>query len=137
VHPQVRSGSPTLAHAQGCVQPGSGIVRHYGRTHEHTRNQRVPRRRIRGSRHENVAASLQWRLEDVVLGMLRELHARTRTDALCLASGVALNCVVNGTFDETPFRQVYVQPAAHDGGTSVGAAYHVWHDELGNPRDFV
>ncbi len=90
------------------------------------------------ARHENVAASLQWRLEEVVLGMLRELHARTRTDALCLAGGVALNCVVNGKiFDETPFRQVYIQPAAHDGGTSVGAAYHVWLQELGNPRDFV
>jgi carbamoyltransferase len=89
-------------------------------------------------RHENVASSLQRRLEEVVLGMLRELHARTRADALCLAGGVALNCVVNGKiFDETPFREVYVQPAAHDGGTSVGAAYHVWHQELGRPRDFV
>jgi carbamoyltransferase len=89
-------------------------------------------------RHENVASSLQHRLEEVILGMLRELHARTSVDALCLAGGVALNCVVNGRiFDETPFREVYVQPAAHDGGTSVGAAYHVWHQELGRPRDFV
>ena len=89
-------------------------------------------------RHENVASSLQRRLEEVVLGMLRELHARTHADALCLAGGVALNCVVNGKiFDETPFRKVYVQPAAHDGGTSVGAAFHVWHERLGGPRDFV
>jgi carbamoyltransferase len=88
--------------------------------------------------HENVAASLQRRLEEVLLGMLRELHARTRTDALCLAGGVALNCVVNGKiFDETPFRRVYIQPAAYDGGTSIGAAYHVWHQILGNPRGFV
>jgi carbamoyltransferase len=51
---------------------------------------------------------------------------------------VALNCVVNGKIvDETPFREVYIQPAAYDGGTSVGAAYHVWHHELGNPRAFV
>ena len=89
-------------------------------------------------RHENVAASLQVRLEEVVLGMLRELHARTRVDALCLAGGVALNCVVNGKIlDETPFERVYVQPAAHDGGTSIGAAYHVWHRRLGRPRGFV
>jgi carbamoyltransferase len=89
-------------------------------------------------RHRDIAASLQRRLEEVVLGMLRELHGRTRTDALCLAGGVALNCVVNGKiFEETPFRHVYVQPAAYDGGTSVGAAFHVFHQELGRPRAFV
>jgi carbamoyltransferase len=88
--------------------------------------------------HQNVAASLQRRLEDVVLGMLRQLHERTGIDDLCLAGGVALNCVVNGKiFDETPFRRVYIQPAAYDGGTSVGAAYHVWHQVLGRPRGFV
>ena len=54
---------------------------------------------------------------------------------LCLAGGVALNCVVNGKiFDETPFRRVYIQPAAYDGGTSVGAAYHVWHRSSAGPR---
>jgi carbamoyltransferase len=88
--------------------------------------------------HENIAASLQRRLEEVVLEMLRELHERTGVDALCLAGGVALNCVVNGKiFDETPFRRVYIQPAAHDGGTSVGAAYYVHHHLLGAPRGFV
>ena len=89
-------------------------------------------------RHENIAASLQRRLEEVVLAMLRDLHERTKLDALCLAGGVALNCVVNGKiFDETPFRRVYIQPAAYDGGTSVGAAYFVHHQRLGNPRGFV
>jgi carbamoyltransferase len=88
--------------------------------------------------HQSVAASLQLRLEEVVLGMLRQLHERTGIDDLCLAGGVALNCVVNGKiFDETPFRRVYIQPAAYDGGTSVGAAYHVWHQVLGRPRGFV
>ena len=88
--------------------------------------------------HQNVAASLQRRLEEVVLGMLRQLHDRTGIDDLCLAGGVALNCVVNGKiFDETPFRHLYIQPAAYDGGTSVGAAYHVWHHVLGRPRGFV
>jgi carbamoyltransferase len=89
-------------------------------------------------RHEDIAASLQRRLEEVVLGMLRELHSRTKVDTLCIAGGVALNCVVNGKiFDETPFREVYIQPAAYDGGTSVGAAYYVWHHLLGHPRSFV
>jgi carbamoyltransferase len=87
--------------------------------------------------HRNIAASLQRRLEEVVLGMLNELHTRTGVDALCLAGGVALNCVVNGKiFDETPFRELYIQPAAYDGGTSVGAAAHVWHHDLGAPRTF-
>jgi carbamoyltransferase len=89
-------------------------------------------------RHQNIAATLQRRLEEVVLGMLRELHAKTGVDALCMAGGVALNCVVNGKiFDETPFRDLYIQPAAYDGGTSVGAAAYVYHQELGNPRRFV
>jgi carbamoyltransferase len=50
---------------------------------------------------------------------------------------VALNCVVNGKItDETPFTDLYIQPAAYDGGTSVGAAYHVLHAKLGAPRSF-
>jgi carbamoyltransferase len=89
-------------------------------------------------RHRNIAASLQKRLEEVELGMLRELHSKTGLTDLCLAGGVALNCVVNGKiFTDTPFRRVYIQPAANDAGTSVGAAYFVHHQLLGNRRDFV
>jgi carbamoyltransferase len=89
-------------------------------------------------RHQNIAATLQRRLEEVVLEMLRDLHAKTGLDALCMAGGVALNCVVNGKiFDETPFRDLYIQPAAYDGGTSVGAAAYVQHHELGAQRTFV
>jgi carbamoyltransferase len=88
-------------------------------------------------RHRNIAASLQRRLEEVVLSMLRDLHAKTQIDALCIAGGVALNCVVNGKIlDETPFRDLYIQPAAYDGGTSVGAAAYVQHQRLGVPRSF-
>src|SRR3954447_23557792 len=89
-------------------------------------------------RHHNIAATLQRRLEEVVLGMLRDLHAKTGIDALCIAGGVALNCVVNGKIlDETPFTDLYIQPAAYEGGTSVGAAAYVQHHELGMPRSFV
>jgi carbamoyltransferase len=89
-------------------------------------------------RHQDIAASLQHRLEEVVLDMLRDLHAKTQIDALCVAGGVALNCVVNGKIlDETPFRDLYIQPAAYDGGTSLGAAAYVQHHKLGRPRSFV
>src|SRR5262252_6310270 len=89
-------------------------------------------------RHRNLAASLQARLEEVYLGMLRKLAKNAGRKAVCLAGGVAFNCVANGKiFDETPFEQVYVQPAAGDGGLAVGAAYHVWHETLGKPRSFV
>jgi len=89
-------------------------------------------------RHRNLAASLQARLEEVYLGMLRELARRTGQKAVCLAGGVAFNCVANGKiFDHTPFEQVYVHPAAGDGGLAVGAAFYAWHQKLGRPRSFV
>ena len=89
-------------------------------------------------RHRNLACSLQARLEEVYLGMLKKLAERTGLKAVCLAGGVAFNCVANGKiFDRTPFEQVYVQPAAGDGGLSVGAAFHVWHQKLRKPRSFV
>ena len=89
-------------------------------------------------RHRNLAASLQARLEEVYLGMLRKLAERTGLRAVCLAGGVAFNCLANGKiFDTTPFEQVYVPPAPGDGGLSVGAAFYVWHQILGRPRSFV
>jgi carbamoyltransferase len=90
------------------------------------------------ARHRNLAASLQARLEEAYLGMLRALHGETRAKAVCLAGGVAFNCVANGKILETtPFEQVYVQPAAGDAGLSLGAAFYVWHQLLGQPRRFV
>jgi carbamoyltransferase len=89
-------------------------------------------------RHRNLAASLQARLEEVYLGMLGKLAKATGLKSICLAGGVAFNCVANGKISEsTPFEQVYVQPAAGDGGLAVGAAYYVWHQKLGKPRSFV
>jgi carbamoyltransferase len=89
-------------------------------------------------RHRNLAASLQARLEEVYLGMLRKLAERSGLKSVCMAGGVAFNCVANGKiFDCTPFEKVYVQPAAGDAGLAVGAAYYVWHQKLGKPRSFV
>jgi carbamoyltransferase len=90
------------------------------------------------SHHENVARSLQEALEEVYLHLVRSLEQRTRLRSICLAGGVALNAVANGRIrQETGFEEVYVQPAAGDSGTAVGAAFHVWHEELGNPRGYV
>jgi carbamoyltransferase len=89
-------------------------------------------------RHLNVASSMQRRLEEVELSMLRSLHERTGENAVCLAGGVALNCVVNGRIrKETGFGEVFIQPAAYDGGTSLGAACFVYHQVTGGPRAHV
>src|SRR6202035_3790239 len=89
-------------------------------------------------RHRNLACSLQARLEEVYLGMLKKLAERTGLKTVCLAGGVAFNCVANGKiFDATGFEQVYIHPAAGDGGLAVGAAFFVWHQILGKPRSFV
>jgi carbamoyltransferase len=88
--------------------------------------------------HNDVAASLQAMLEEAYLHLVRAAHRRTGSRNLCLAGGVALNAVANGRIrPETPFEEVYVQPAAGDSGIAVGAAYHVWNQELGEPRGFV
>ncbi len=90
------------------------------------------------ARHRNLAASLQARLEEVYLGMLKKLAGATGQKSICLAGGVAFNCVANGKiFEATPFERVYVQPAAGDAGLSIGAAFYVWHQILGQPRSFV
>jgi carbamoyltransferase len=88
--------------------------------------------------HEDVAASLQAMLEEAYLHLVRALWERTKVPRICLAGGVALNAVANGRIrPETPFEEVWVQPAAGDSGIAVGAALHVWHQELGNPRGFA
>ena len=89
-------------------------------------------------RHAHISAALQERLEALVLAWMRRLAARYSTPRLCYAGGVALNCALNGNiFRETPFRQAFVQPAAHDAGTSLGAALYVTHHLHRQPRRFV
>jgi carbamoyltransferase len=76
--------------------------------------------------HANLAASVQHRLEEVLLELAGRLHARTGDQVLTMAGGVALNCVANSVlWRETPFDEVWVQPAAGDSGTALGAAMHV------------
>ncbi|MCS6915523.1 MAG: carbamoyltransferase C-terminal domain-containing protein [Myxococcales bacterium] len=86
----------------------------------------------------DVAASLQATLEEAVLHLCRALHRQTGQRRLCLAGGVALNSVANGKIlDHTPFEELFIQPAAGDGGTSLGAALWVQHQELGRPRSVI
>jgi carbamoyltransferase len=88
--------------------------------------------------HRDVAAALQAHLEELYLHLVQGLWERTRLPNLCLAGGVALNAVANGRIrPETPFEGLYVQPAAGDSGTAIGAAFHVWHEALRQPRSFV
>jgi carbamoyltransferase len=92
--------------------------------------------RVRGGpleqRHYNLARSLQEVLEETTLKLVTWLHESTREDFLCLAGGVALNCVLNARVrSEGPFKEVWVQPAAGDAGTALGAA--LWIDAQVNP----
>lgn len=98
---------------------------------------RVPRQPLQ-PQDADLAASVQAVLEECYFALLNAVHEKTRLDTVCLAGGVALNCVANGMiFERTPFKHLYVQPAAHDAGTSIGAALHVWHEVLDQPRGFV
>ena len=88
--------------------------------------------------HWDIASSAQKALEDTALYLVHKIHEMTGEENLCMAGGVAFNSVMNGRiFHETPFKRFYVQPAAGDAGCSVGAAYYVWNQTLGKPRDFV
>lgn len=88
--------------------------------------------------HWDIASSAQKALEDTAIHLVKQIKEMTGEENLCLAGGVAFNSVMNGRiFHETPFKNFYVQPAAGDAGCSLGAALMVWHQKLGNPRDFV
>jgi carbamoyltransferase len=86
-------------------------------------------------REMDIAASIQEVTEEIVMRLGRTVHDELGVDHLCLAGGVALNCVANGRLlREGPFKDIWIQPAAGDAGGAVGAALAVWHEYLGNPR---
>ncbi len=94
--------------------------------------------RTRNQYYADVAASIQRLTEETILRMVRHLHESTGLENLCMAGGVALNSVANGRIvRESPFKQVFVQPAAGDAGGALGAALYAWHVLLGKPRSFV
>ncbi len=86
-------------------------------------------------REFDIAASVQKVCEEVVLAMTRYIHRETGLDNLCMAGGVALNCVANGrVVRETPFKSLFVQPAAGDAGGAVGVAHYIYNTLEKKPR---
>ena len=84
----------------------------------------------------DIAASIQVVTEDIVLRLAQTIHAETGLKNLCLAGGVALNCVANGRLlREGPFEGLWIQPAAGDAGGALGCALATWHEYLDQPRE--
>jgi carbamoyltransferase len=85
--------------------------------------------------YADIAASIQRVTEEVLIKMANHLHKETGLSRLCMAGGVALNSVANGRIlRETPFNEIYVQPAAGDGGGALGAALYAYHTVCNKPR---
>ncbi len=101
----------------------------------------VAEREVIGQRSQyyaDVAASIQAVTEEVMVKMAKSVHEQTGLNHLCLAGGVALNSVANGRIlRETPFEEIYVQPAAGDAGGALGAALFAHHMILGRPRSLL
>ncbi|MCE5277771.1 MAG: carbamoyltransferase [Planctomycetaceae bacterium] len=86
-------------------------------------------------REMDLAASVQLVCEEIMLAIVRQAHALTGQRNLCLAGGVALNCVGNGRIlREGPFENIWIQPAAGDAGGALGTAMFIWHQLLDKPR---
>jgi len=89
-------------------------------------------------RDMDIARSVQSVTEEVMLRLSRSVHKELQEDYLCLAGGVALNCVANGRIlREGPFKDIWIQPAATDAGGAIGAALACWHQYHGNSRTVV
>jgi carbamoyltransferase len=89
-------------------------------------------------REMDLAASIQLVTEEVMLKIVARVHRETGMKNLCLAGGVALNCVANGRIlREGPFERLWIQPAAGDAGGALGAALYCWYQQQGHPRTAV
>ena len=98
-------------------------------------NPRDPKKEELTQFHMDIAASIQKVTEDIMIKLVQSLRDEFNISNLCLAGGVALNCVVNGKIlKENIFDKIWVQPAAGDAGGSLGAALALWHIEQNNPR---
>jgi len=86
-------------------------------------------------RHMDIAASIQQVTEEIISQMTEYVYNETKEENLCLAGGVALNCVANGkVLRQGPFKNIWIQPAATDAGGALGAALAVWYTHLKNER---
>jgi carbamoyltransferase len=92
----------------------------------------------RNQYYADIAASIQQVTEEIVLKMVAYAHRVTGAENICIAGGVGLNSVANGRIlRESPFKNVYIQPAAGDAGGALGAALYAYHALLGHPRQFI
>jgi carbamoyltransferase len=90
------------------------------------------------AKHEAIAASLQAVFEQAAMHVLRHVQKATGSQKLCLAGGCAMNSVANGKIrEQTGFRELFIQPAAGDNGTALGAAFYAWNQTAERPRGFV
>lgn len=88
--------------------------------------------------YADIAASIQKVTEDILVKIANNIYSKTGMKKLCLAGGVAFNCVANSRIlQETPFEEIFIQPAAGDAGGAMGAALYIWHCLLQKPRGFV
>ena len=88
-------------------------------------------------RHEDIAASLQAILEEILFKILNHVHKKIKSDNLCMAGGVALNSSANGKIlKNTKFKKIFIQPASSDAGGSLGSAFYVYNTILGNKRNY-
>lgn len=86
----------------------------------------------------DIAASVQAMYEEVFFHILNHLYKKTGLKNITLAGGCIQNSLANGKiYDRTPFRNVYIPPAAHDAGGSIGSAFYLWHQILDKPREFI
>jgi len=90
------------------------------------------------ARHQDVAAAAQKALEEAAVHLCRHLYETSgRKRRLCIAGGVGLNCSMNGRLlEQSPFEEIFVQPAAGDDGLALGIAYHLYYEVLGHPRQY-
>lgn len=89
-------------------------------------------------RHKDIASAVQLVTEDILTNILNFLYKETKCENVVIAGGVALNSVYNGKIlSLTPFKKVWIQPNASDGGTSLGAAYYLYNTILNNRRNYV
>lgn len=85
--------------------------------------------------HMDIASSIQAVCEEIVIRLATTMYKETDSSYLCLAGGVALNCVANGkVLKAVPFKDIWIQPAASDAGGALGAAFFVWYQYLNNKR---
>ena len=99
---------------------------------------RDPNKELLTQFHMDIASSIQEVIEIIVLKLVKNIQKETNTKNLCLAGGVALNCVANGKIVKNKiFENIWIQPASGDAGGSLGAALAFWHQELSKPRQII